>query len=112
MVDFYSDGTEIPRDEFNMKLNEILKQEECIIDGSYLRTHELRIKYCDIIFFIEFQIDLCLMNSESRIGKEREDLPWEATDKKEENIYYQMFGKEREYNFHPNFYGIIIFLKL
>ena len=45
MVDFYSDGTEIPRDEFNMKLNEILKQEECIIDGSYLRTHELRIKY-------------------------------------------------------------------
>ena len=75
MVDFYSDGTEIPRDEFNMKLNEILKQEECIIDGSYLRTHELRIKYCDIIFFIEFQIDLCLMNSESRIGKEREDLP-------------------------------------
>ena len=54
MVSFKPDGTEISKEEFDQKLKEILKQEEWIIDGSYLRTLELRIKHCDTIFFLRF----------------------------------------------------------
>lgn len=80
MIAFKSDGSEISKDEFDSKLNEILKLKEWIIDGTYLRTLELRIKESDIIFFLDFPIELCLLSAELRIGQEREDLPWEATE--------------------------------
>lgn len=80
MVAFKSDGSEISKDEFDTKLNEILKLKEWIIGGTYLRTLELRIKESDIIFFLDFPIELCLLSAELRIGQEREDLPWEATE--------------------------------
>lgn len=88
MIMFNTDGTEISKDEFDTKLKEILKQKEWIIDGTYLRTLELRIKVCDIIFFLDYPIDLCLLSAESRIGQEREDLPWEATEFDEEFRQY------------------------
>lgn len=84
MIWFKPDGTEITKDEFDFKLNEILKQEEWIIDGNYIRTLDSRLRLCDIVFLLDFPIDLCLTSAESRIGKEREDLPWEATEFDEE----------------------------
>ena len=47
-----------------------------IIDGNYLRTLELRIKECDTVFLLDYPLDVCLFGVRSRIGKEREDMPW------------------------------------
>ena len=45
------DKTHISREEFDLKLNEILKEESFIIDGDYSRTYEIRMKNSDTIFF-------------------------------------------------------------
>ena len=84
MLAFNPDSSEIPKEEFQKKLNEIIQKEKWIIDGNYYKTLELRIKACDIIFLLDFPIDLCLASAEARIGKDREDLPWAATEFDEE----------------------------
>lgn len=70
------DQTTISREEFDAKLNKILKQNSWIIDGNYQRTLETRIKECDTVFLMDFPLDVCISGAESRIGKKREDLPW------------------------------------
>lgn len=47
------DKTHISREEFDLKLNEILK-ESFIIDGDYSRTYEIRMKNSDTIFSLIF----------------------------------------------------------
>ena len=68
--------THISRDEFDVRLNEILNEESYIIDGDYSRTYEVRFKNADTIFFLDFPKDICLEGANSRIGKKRDDLPW------------------------------------
>lgn len=70
------DQTTISGEEFDAKLNKILKQNSWIIDGNYQRTLEARIKECDTVFLMDFPLDVCISGAESRIGKKREDLPW------------------------------------
>ena len=70
------DKTHISRDEFDEKLAIILKREEWIIDGDYSRTYEIRMEASDTIFFLNYPMELCLESVESRIGKERLDIPW------------------------------------
>ncbi len=78
------DKTHISREEFDEKLDEILKQEYWIIDGDYQRTYEVRIRACDTIFFLDYDEKTCIKGIEERIGKKREDMPWieEETDPK------------------------------
>ena len=70
------DRTHITREEFDSKLLEILNKDKWIIDGDYSRTYELRIQYCDIIYFLDFSLEDCLKGVESRLGKVREDIPF------------------------------------
>lgn len=70
------DKTHISREEFDAKLKEILNLDEWIIDGDYSRTYEVRIKSCDTIIFLDYPLDVCLKGVESRIGKNRPDIPW------------------------------------
>ena len=70
------DRTHISRDEFDKKLLEILEKEEWIIDGDYSRTYEIRMKYADTIYFLDFPLEVALAGVESRIGKTRDDIPW------------------------------------
>lgn len=70
------DKTHISREEFDLKLNEILNKDSWIIDGDYSRTYEIRFKYADTVFFLDYQKDVCLAGANSRIGKKRDDLPW------------------------------------
>ena len=70
------DKTHITREEFDEKLFELLKQDKWIIDGDYSRTYELRIKYADTIFFLDFPLEDALKGVEQRIGKPRDDIPW------------------------------------
>lgn len=70
------DRTNIPRDEFDAKLNDIMAKESWIIDGNYVRTLEMRLKKCDTVFLLDFPLEVCLTGAMSRVGKKRDDMPW------------------------------------
>lgn len=70
------DKTNISKEEFDFKLKGILMKDKWIIDGNYNRTIEMRLKYCDTVFLLDLPLNVCLSGAESRIGKEREDIPW------------------------------------
>ena len=70
------DKTNITKEEFDQRLNEIISQDKWIIDGNYQRTIEIRLKECDTVFLMDFPLDVCLSGAESRVGKKRDDIPW------------------------------------
>lgn len=70
------DRTNIPREEFDRILQEIIREENWIIDGNYSRTVETRIAACDTVFLFDLPTEECLQGAISRIGKERPDMPW------------------------------------
>lgn len=70
------DHTVIGREEFDSKLDKIVKEDEWIIDGNYARTLPVRLAYCDTVFFFDLPLDTCIEGVKSRIGKERVDMPW------------------------------------
>ncbi len=70
------DKTTVPEDEFDASLQDILKRDRWIIDGNYQRTLAVRLEACDTVFLLDYPLPLCLEGARSRVGKEREDLPW------------------------------------
>lgn len=78
------DQTNISREEFDIRLYEMVKTDRWIIDGNYLRTLEMRLNECDTVFFMDYPLEICLEGAASRIGKKREDLPWIETEFDEE----------------------------
>ena len=78
------DGTNISCEEFDEKLQEIMGRESWIIDGNYQRTMDLRLKKCDMVFFLDLAPEVCLEGARARIGREREDLPWMESELDEE----------------------------
>ena len=82
------DRTTSSKEEFDEKLKEILKQEEWIIDGLYLRTLESRLQDCDLIFFFDLPIEECLQGVIDRRGKVRKDMPWVEEELDEEFMAY------------------------
>lgn len=79
MIWHKSDKTNISREEFNIKLMNIIKENRWIIDGNYQHSLEIRLKQCDTVFLMDFPLEVCLLGAKSRIGKKREDLPWIET---------------------------------
>lgn len=73
------DRTTIDRNIFDEKLKEIILKDKWIIDGNYGRTLEMRIQACEAIFLLDFPVEECLAGAESRIGKQRVDMPWIET---------------------------------
>ncbi|MFR8549161.1 MAG: adenylate kinase [Lachnospiraceae bacterium] len=71
-----ADRTNVSREEFDERLGEILSGRQWIIDGNYLRTMQMRMEACDTIFLLDYPLEVCLSGVQSRIGKEREDMPW------------------------------------
>ena len=71
-----ADRTHISREEFDLKLGEILALDSWIIDGNYSRTVERRIAACDTIILFDLPIAACLDGAISRLGKKRADMPW------------------------------------
>ncbi len=76
MIWHLPDRTTLSRDEFADRIDEIAEGDEWIIDGNYLHTLLLRLSRCDTVFFFDLPVEVCLEGAESRIGKEREDMPW------------------------------------
>lgn len=73
MIKHKPDRTEILREEFNIKLAEIIKMPEWIIDGNYQRTLEVRMEKADTIILFELPTEVCLDGAKARIGTQRED---------------------------------------
>lgn len=71
-----SDRTHISREEFDLKLNELVNLDRWIIDGDYSRTYEKRIAACDTLFFFDLGETLCMDGITERVGKYRSDIPW------------------------------------
>ena len=74
------DKTHISREEYDMRLSEILNLDSWIIDGNYSRTIENRIKACDMVILFDLPVSVCLDGAISRLGKERYDMPWIDTE--------------------------------
>ena len=74
------DRTHIPREEFDLRLGEILELDSWIIDGNYSRTVERRIAACDTVVLFDLPTEVCLDGARSRFGKGRYDMPWIDTE--------------------------------
>ena len=71
-----ADKTHISRPEFDLKLSDLLSRDSWVIDGDYSRTYEVRIAACDTVFFLDFDINICMQGLTHRLGKHRQDMPW------------------------------------
>lgn len=89
MIKHKPDRTEILREEFNIKLAEIIKMPEWIIDGNYQRTLEARMEKADTIILFDLPTEVCLDGAKARIGTKREDLPWIETEETFEGEFKQ-----------------------
>ena len=46
------------------------------MDGNFQRTMERRLAACDSVFLLDYPVEVCLAGVESRIGRNRPDMPW------------------------------------
>jgi adenylate kinase family enzyme len=74
------DRTHITREEFDIRLGELLTLDQWIIDGNYSRTLERRIDFCDTVILFDLPTEVCLDGAKMRVGKPRVDMPWTDTD--------------------------------
>ncbi len=88
MLFWNQDKTTVSREEFDKRLEAVLKTECWIIDGNYSRTLEARLKNCDTVFFLDLPTEVCLAGVKERMGKPRPDMPWVETEQDSEFIEY------------------------
>lgn len=75
MMKWNADGTNVPKSIFMERLHQALEKESWIIDGNYGSTMELRMQFCDTVFFLDYPRDVCIEGIKSRKGKKRSDIP-------------------------------------
>ena len=89
-----ADKTTVPRERFLSRLEAVLAGEAWIIDGNYASTLELRLQYCDAVFFLDYPAELCLAGVAARRGQSRTDMPWiEETEDGEFIAFIKAFGE-------------------
>ena len=76
MLFWNADKTTVTAEEFDEKLDKILKRDEWIIDGNYSRTMEKRLERCDTVFFFNLPTEVCIEGIKNRVGTVRPDMPW------------------------------------
>ena len=74
------DKTHISREEFDVRLGELLSFDAWIIDGNYSRTLERRIAACDTVVLFDLPTEVCIEGASARLGKKRCDMPWIDTE--------------------------------
>lgn len=75
MMYWNTDGTIVPKPVFTSRLQQVLKKESWIIDGNYGGTMELRMQFCDTIFFLDYPLAVCIEGIQERKGRKRPDMP-------------------------------------
>ena len=76
MLFWNADKTTVSKEVFDLRLDEVLKKEEWIIDGNYSRTMERRLERCDTVFFLDYDVQVCVDGITNRVGTVRPDMPW------------------------------------
>lgn len=88
MMYWNADKSTVSREIFDQKLCEVLEQDKWIIDGNYGSTIEMRMSACDTVFFLDFNVEVCLSGIKERQGKPRPDMPWIETEDDEEFLEF------------------------
>lgn len=71
-----ADKTHISRDEFDLRLGDILALDSWIVDGNYTRTIRRRIEAADTVILFDLPTEVCLDGANARLGVQRTDMPW------------------------------------
>ena len=97
MIYHLPDKTDLSKEEFAKKIEQITSTDKWIIDGCYFDNIKHRVKACDTIFFFDLPVEVCLENVLKRAGIKRDDFPYieDANDERFHN-YIKDFNK----NFH------------
>ena len=90
------DRTNVTREEFDSRLEEIMALDSWIIDGNYSRTMERRMAACDTVFFLDYSTEVCLEGIRARRGKARVDMPWIETEEDTEFTEFVRGFRENE----------------
>ena len=88
MLGHLPDGGHVTRAAFDAAHEELVSQERWIIDGTYLRTLPSRLERADAVVLLDLPLETCLEGIRARIGKAREDLPWQETGLDPEFVSY------------------------
>ena len=88
MLHHHPDHSLTPPDQFDHMLHEILIRPQWIIDGNYMRTMALRLRYADTVFYLDYDPAVCLAGILEREGTKRVDMPWETDENDAEFIEY------------------------
>lgn len=82
---WYGNWQNISKDEFKIKLCEIMKNESWIIDGNYRETLDMRIEASDTVIYLDYNVIYCMINVIWRyftnLGKVRADMGGECIEK-------------------------------
>lgn len=87
-LNWNADKTTVPKEVFRGRLEEVLQKDAWIIDGNYGSTIELRLQFCDTVFFLDLPTDICVEGVRSRLGKPRADMPWVEKEPDEEFMQF------------------------
>ncbi len=88
MLYWNKDKTTVSKDVFRERLKNVLSKDKWIIDGNYGSTMEMRMLECDTVFFLDFDVEICLSGIKERQGKYRPDMPWVATEDDREFLQF------------------------
>ena len=90
-----ADKTTVEKAVFLERLEKELEKDTLIIDGNFGSTMDMRMSWCDTVFFLDMPCELCLESVRGRIGKARPDIPWIETEEDAEFMeYIENFKKE------------------
>lgn len=88
MLYWNSDRTTVSKEIFRKRLKEVLALDSWIIDGNYGSTIEMRLQECDTVFFLDYDLEICIEGVKMRMGKKRPDMPWTETENDEEFLEF------------------------
>lgn len=76
---FWQPGwVKIPREELNAQIELMTREEEWVMDGTYIDSLEMRLKSADTVIFLNYPLWLCLYGIIKRriifAGKRRDDM--------------------------------------
>ena len=88
MMYWNKDKTTVDKGLFRQRLADVLQGKKWIIDGNYGSTLKMRMLACDTVFFLDFDVEVCLSGIKERQGKPRSDMPWVETEDDEEFLEF------------------------
>ena len=91
-----ADKTTVEKSVFLERLSCEMRKDSLIVDGNFSSTMDMRMSWCDTVFFLDFPADICLESVRARRGMPRPDIPWIETEEDAEfTEFIKSFGMLR-----------------